>query len=59
MYTQTTDEATLCRDLAVAYPWAARRCWAGMLWTHMPVALPHAQWVGNGRTPEGQDEWPA
>jgi ribulose-5-phosphate 4-epimerase/fuculose-1-phosphate aldolase len=23
------------------------------------AALTHAQWVGDGRTPEGQDEWPA
>ena len=56
MYTQNTDEAALRRDLAAAYPLAARRCWADTVWTHSSVALPHAQWVGDGRTPEGQDE---
>jgi len=29
------------------------------VWTHISVALAHAQWVGDGRIPEGQDEWTA
>ena len=56
MHTDTVTEATLRRDLAAAYPWAARRYWADTVWTHMSVALPHAQWVGDGRTPECQGE---
>jgi hypothetical protein len=52
MGTQTSDEASLRRDLASN---------GGVVHCASPdvVALAHAQWVGDGRTPEGQDEWPA
>jgi len=52
MGTQTSDEACLRRHLAAkggVVPCASAEI----------AALAHAQWVGDGRTPEGQDEWPA
>ena len=52
MGTQTSDEACLRRHLAAK---------GGVVQCASPdaSALAHAQWVGDGRTPEGQDEWPA
>jgi len=40
MGTQTSDEASLRRDLAAAYQLAARRAWDDTVWTHISVALP-------------------
>jgi ribulose-5-phosphate 4-epimerase/fuculose-1-phosphate aldolase len=59
MPTNTVTENSLRRDLAAAYQLAARRGWDDTVWTHITAALAHAKWVGDGRTPEGQDEWPA
>jgi len=52
MGTQTSDEDCLRRHLAAK---------GGVVHCASPdaSALAHAQWVGDGRTPEGQDEWPA
>ena len=59
MHTCPVTENSLRRDLAAAYQLAARLGWDHTLWMHITAALAHAQWVGDGRTPEGQDEWPA
>ena len=59
MHTDPVTEVTLRRDLAAVCQWATRRGWDHTLWMHITAALAHAQWVGDGRTPEGQDEWPA
>ena len=59
MHTDPVTEVTLRRDLAAACQWAARRGWDDTVWTHITAALAHAKWVGDGRTSEGQDEWPA
>jgi hypothetical protein len=49
---QTSDEARLPRHLAAN---------GGSVHCARPevATLAHAQRVGDGRTPEGQDEWPA
>jgi hypothetical protein len=55
---QTTDEARWRRDLAAAHHRAAND---GVVHCARPegAALAHAQWVDDGHTTKGQDEWPA
>ena len=59
MHTDPVTENSLRRDLAAAYQLAARLGWDHTLWMYITVALAQAQWVDDGHTNEGQDEWPA
>ena len=58
MGTQTPDEARLRRYLAAAHHRAAN---GGVVHCARPegAALAHPQWVDDGHTTKGQDEWPA
>jgi hypothetical protein len=57
MDTQTTDEARLRRYLAAAHHMAANDVVVHCARPEI-AALAHAQWVDDGHTSKGQDEWP-
>ena len=57
MYTDPATEVTVRRDLAAAHHMAANDVVVHCARPEI-AALAHAQWVDDGHTSKGQDEWP-